>query len=106
MNRVKKIEIKPIDAGPARSQFELTLYDPSRVLLVNMIPEDLSDECGQDSEPCLAVHLDGQLMVGAAYTHTPDSRRRKTSPLYLSTDGGLTWVRQFKIPATRIYSQS
>jgi hypothetical protein len=106
MNRTRKIEIKRIDARPARAGLDLTPYDETKVLLVNMIPKELSDDTGQDSEPFLAVHPDGQLMVGAAYTFTRDAASPKASPIYLSTDGGLTWTREHKIPATKVYNQS
>jgi hypothetical protein len=68
--RIQKIEIRPIDKGPANFQFDLTLYDRSRVLLVNMIPQELSDETGQDSETCLAVHPGGQF-AGWRRIHVP-----------------------------------
>jgi hypothetical protein len=36
MKGQKKIEIKPIGTGPEHSQYLLTLYDESRVFLVNV----------------------------------------------------------------------
>ncbi len=94
MASVKKVEIKPIETGPADSQFALTLYDAAKVILVSMIPPEESDEAGQDSEPFLAVHPDQQFLVGAAYTKLGAN----PAPLYLSTDGGWSWTLKSLVP--------
>jgi hypothetical protein len=100
MARAKVTEIQPIDPGPADSAFDLTLYNRSRVLLVNMISNEHSDETEQNSEPFLAVHPDGQLLVGAAYTFSDNP------PLYVSQDAGWTWERRAIIPVGSVWSQS
>jgi len=104
----KKIEIKRIETGPEHSQYVLTLYDESRVFLVNIIPFEHSDEAGQDSEPFLAVHPDQQLIVCAAYLFSSTDRESSSqnSPLYLSADGGRSWVRTSIVPARTIHNQS
>jgi Putative Ig domain len=88
-------EIPEKDDGPI-----LTLRDRQTVMLVNMVPRGMSGETGQDSEPFLAVHPNGKLMVGVAYTQF----ERGIMPHYLSTDGGWTWRLRKLIPFNAEYS--
>lgn len=74
-----------------------------RFLLVNMIPPAFSRETGQDSEPVLAVHPEGQLLVGAAFTFVNES---EPSPLYVSTDAGLNWTLNLVLPVGRVANQA
>jgi hypothetical protein len=61
------------------------------VLVVNMIPQSLSGETNQDSEPMLAVNpKDPNQLVGTAFT--PDPMGGALAPVYISTNGGNTWV--------------
>lgn len=65
--------------------------------VVNMIPQALSDEAEQDSEPNIAVNPQNPLqMVATAFT--PDPLNGPRAPLYLSTDGGLTWALRSIVP--------
>ena len=60
------------------------------VRAVNMIPSSLSGEFNQDSEPNLAVNPERPTdMVATAFTPSPMGGN--LAPIYVSTDGGLTW---------------
>ena len=57
--------------------------------VVNMIPNALSGEANQDSEPMVAVNLaNPQQIAGSAFT--PDPANGPNAPIYVSTDGGTT----------------
>ncbi|HEX2454757.1 MAG TPA: choice-of-anchor D domain-containing protein [Vicinamibacterales bacterium] len=61
-----------------------------QVTLVNMIPNSLSGESNRDAEPNLAVNPANPLQImGSAFT--PDPLGTANLPLFVSTDGGLTW---------------
>ena len=60
------------------------------VTVVNMIPQALSGETNQDSEPNLAVNPNNPLqMAGSAFTPNPSGG--SLAPIFVSTDGGNTW---------------
>ena len=66
---------------------------PAQAKVVNMIPASLSGETNQDSEPFLAVHpTNPQLMSGSAFTPNPNGPASPTAPIFVSQDGGNTWV--------------
>src|SRR5579859_7988987 len=68
------------------------------VLVVNMIPRSLSGESNQDSEPTIAVNPVNPLqLVGSAFT--PDPTGGGQAPIYVSADGGNTWVLNFIVPS-------
>jgi hypothetical protein len=62
------------------------------ITVINMIPNNMSGETNQDSEPSLAVNpADTTQMAGSAFT--PDTMAGSTTaPIYVSTDGGLHWT--------------
>src|SRR5262249_45951639 len=67
------------------------------VHVVNMIPAFLSGETNQDSEPNLAVNPERPTdMVGTAFTPAPMGGTQ--APIYVSTDGGNTWVLRTVVP--------
>jgi hypothetical protein len=67
------------------------------VTVVNMVPVALSDETNQDSEPMLAVNpANPDEMVGTAFT--PDPMGGVNAPVYVSADGGNTWVLNSIVP--------
>ena len=69
----------------------------AKVLLVNLIPKSLSDETNQDSEPSIAVNpANPQIIAAGAFT--PDPSNGKFAPIYISKDGGNTWVLNSIIP--------
>ena len=69
------------------------------LLLVNMIPNSLSGETEQDSEPMLAVNPNNpQQLVGTAFTPNPMGGGSTTAPVFISTDGGHTWTLNTIVP--------
>lgn len=68
------------------------------IIVVNMIPNAQSGETNQDSEPNLAVNLQNPLeIVGSAFT--PDPMGGANAPIYISTDGGNTWLLNSIVPS-------
>jgi hypothetical protein len=68
------------------------------ILVVNMIPRSLSGETRQDSEPNLAVNPANPLQIaGSAFT--PDAMGGANAPIYVSTDGGNTWLHNSIVPS-------
>jgi hypothetical protein len=65
--------------------------------VVNVIPNSRSDETHQDSEPGIAVNPSNpsEIVVTA---FTPADTGLTNSPIYFSTDGGLTWQLNFIVP--------
>jgi hypothetical protein len=69
------------------------------LLLVNMIPNSLSGETEQDSEPMLAVNPNNpQQIVGSAFTPNPMGASSTLAPVFVSTDGGHTWTLNAIVP--------
>ena len=74
---------------------------PETILVVNMIPQSLSGEAEQDSEPSLAVDsANPQRMVGTAFT--PDPMGTGFAPIFVSADSGLTWTLRSTVPSSNI----
>lgn len=68
------------------------------ILVVNMIPRALSGETNQDSEPNLAVNPANPLQIaGSAFT--PDPMGGENAPIYVSNDGGNTWLLNSIVPS-------
>jgi hypothetical protein len=68
-----------------------------KVIVVNMIPRDQSDETNNDAEPNLAVNpANPMLIAGSAFT---PNRLGGDAPIYISTDGGNTWSLNFIVPS-------
>jgi hypothetical protein len=76
--------------------------------IVNMIPNDWSDEENQDSEPNLSVnHANPREIVGTAFTFDNPAGTSALSPamstnwapFFYSTDGGDTWNLEFVLPS-------
>ncbi len=69
------------------------------ILVVNMIPKSLSGETNQDSEPNIAVNPANPLqIVGTAFT--PNPMGGPTAPIYVSSDGGQTWLLNAIVPSS------
>jgi hypothetical protein len=67
------------------------------IRVVNMIPRSLSNEENQDSEPSVAVNpANPQEIVGTAFT--PDPLGGPLAPVFVSTDGGVTWALHTIVP--------
>ncbi len=74
----------------------------SGIKVVNLIPASLSGETNQDSEPFLAVQaVNPQIMVASAFTPNPFSVSGN-APVYISEDGGNTWVLSAITPVPRM----
>ena len=68
------------------------------ITVVNIVPQSLSGETNQDSEPNLAVNpANPKEIVASAFT--PDPMGGPNAPLYLSTDGGATWSLNNIVPS-------
>jgi len=68
-----------------------------QVKVVNMIPNSLSAETQRDSEPNVAVNPANPLRI-AASAFTPDPNNSGSAPIFVSTDGGNTWVLNVVLP--------
>src|SRR5580704_645470 len=74
----------------------------AHVKVVNLIPASLSGETNQDSEPFLAIQpANPQVMVASAFTPNPISTKGN-APVYVSQDGGNTWVLNAITPVQRL----
>jgi hypothetical protein len=69
------------------------------IKVINMIPNSLSGETNQDSEPFLAADVTApNRMVGTAFTPNP-SGTLNNAPIYVTTDGGNTWWLNLIVPS-------
>jgi len=68
-----------------------------KITVVNMIPNSLSGETNQDSEPNLAVNPNNPLQI-AATAFTPNPTGGSYAPIYISSDGGQTWALNAIVP--------
>jgi hypothetical protein len=65
-----------------------------------MMPFSLSSETNQDSEPFLAAHpTNSNLLTASAFTPNPAGSSSTTAPVYISQDGGNTWVLNAILPS-------
>src|SRR5712691_743700 len=72
------------------------------IKVVNLIPASLSGETNQDSEPFLTVQsTNPQVMVASAFTPNPVSSTGN-APVYVSQDGGSSWVLNAITPVQRM----
>jgi hypothetical protein len=67
------------------------------VKVVNMIPNSMSNESTRDSEPNITASFLDPLQI-AASAFTPDPGLSGSAPIYISTDGGDTWVLNVVLP--------
>ncbi|MGH7190169.1 MAG: hypothetical protein ACREF0_13445, partial [Acetobacteraceae bacterium] len=76
------------------------------ITVVNIIPNLSSGESNGDSEANLAVNpANVQEMVATAFTPSPNLGGKK-SPVFFSSDGGLTWALKDLINATPVRDQT
>ncbi len=77
------------------------LLVPGTVTVVNMIPQSLSGETNNDSEPNLAVNPANPAQIAAsAFTRNPAGIGN--APIFVSTDTGNTWVLNAIVPSDRM----
>ena len=69
------------------------------VIVVNMIPRSLSGEDNQDSEPTITVSPANPLNIVAS-AFTPDPGSGAFAPIYVSTDGGMSWSLNSIVPSS------
>jgi hypothetical protein len=68
------------------------------ISVVNMIPNSLSGETFQDSEPNIAVNPRNPLQIaGSAFTRDPANG--PNAPIFVSSDGGNTWTLNTIVPS-------
>jgi hypothetical protein len=73
--------------------------------IVNVIPNDHSNETNDDSEPSIAVNpKNPHEMVITAFT--PPEGGNPNGPLFFSTDSGENWALKFDIPGGQTHDQS
>src|SRR5882762_821586 len=91
-----RVHLKPSEAfGPVYAA-------PTQVKVVDLIPSSLSGETNQDSEPFLAIQTaNPQVMVASAFTPNPVSSSGN-APVYVSQDGGNSWVLNAITPVQRM----
>lgn len=71
----------------------------AQVQVVNMIPNDMSDESRHNSEPYLAVNpANPRILAASVFMATPAGS--PNGPLLVSFDGGTTWVWRNIIPSS------
>jgi hypothetical protein len=68
------------------------------ITVVNIVPQSLSGETNQDSEPNLAVNPANPKQI-AASAFTPAPMGGANAPIYVSTDGGSTWTLNSIVPS-------
>ncbi len=74
-----------------------TVAGQAQVTVVNIIPNSRSGETQQDSEPNVAVNpANPQQVAGSAFT--PDPLSGPNAPIYVSINGGSTWVLNSILP--------
>lgn len=64
----------------------------------NIVPQSLSGETNQDSEPNIAVNPANPSQI-AISAFTPDPMGGANAPIYVSTDGGATWSLNSIVPS-------
>ena len=73
--------------------------------IVNVIPNDHSNEINPDAEPSIAVNPSNvDEMIITAFT--PEEVGNPNAPLFFSTDGGENWSLRFDIPGGETHDQS
>jgi len=68
------------------------------LIIVNMTPASLSGETRQDSEPNIAVDPGNPATI-VATAFTPDPLGGSNAPVYVSSDGGLSWQLRTIVPS-------
>ena len=93
------ILVAPEASGSRGNDFWVLEFSSLKIQLVNMIPNSLSGETGQDSEPNLTVNpANPSQMAGSAFTSNPTAGA-STAPIFVSQDGGLTWLLNNIVPS-------
>lgn len=76
------------------------ISNATHISVVNMVPNNLSGEVNQDSEPNLAVNpVNTSQIAGSAFTPDQGICGLNLAPIYVSTDGGNTWNWNCIVPS-------
>jgi hypothetical protein len=67
------------------------------IFIINMIPQSLSGETNQDSEPNLSINPANPQQI-AATAFTPDPLLGNQAPIFVSSDGGQSWALNLIVP--------
>jgi len=88
------------DTGTSRgNDFWVLGFPLQTIRVINMIPNSLSAETNQDSEPNIAVNpANTSQIAGSAFTPNPAVAAAGTAPIFVSQDGGATWVLNNIVP--------
>ncbi len=89
------------DTGSSRgNDFWVVGLKMQTVQVVNMIPNSLSGESNQDSEPNIAVNpANPDQIAASAFTPNPGGSTATTAPIFVSSNGGATWVLNNIVPS-------
>lgn len=75
----------------------------AQVTLVNMIPNFMSGETNQDSEPNLAVNpANASQIAGSAFTPSQGFCGKNLAPIFVSSNGGTTWAISCIVPSDAV----
>src|SRR6266478_6070184 len=84
--------------APRRSAAKGIGHAPPGFLLINMIPQSLSGETNQDSEPHLTVNpANPNMIIGTAFSPNPGGGA--LGPVYRSLNGGSAWTVNAIVPS-------
>src|SRR5580765_921207 len=92
---------RAIDGGSRRHRFQHAegARMAMKISVVNMVPKSLSGEVSNDREPNISVNpMNPRQIVGTAFT--PDPAGSPNAPIYLSNDGGETWLLNAIVPGS------
>ena len=92
------------DTGTSRgNDFWVLGFTFQAVQVINMIPNSLSGETNQDSEPNIAVNPANTNQIAAsAFTPNPAAPAGSiTAPIFASANGGATWVLNNIVPSQK-----
>lgn len=99
MARTQRGARGPRRAAPQRAAAAAGGQPAAQVMVVNMIPEALSFETDNDSEPNLAVNpANPQQIAASAFTMSASG----AAPIYVSSDGGQSWMLNAIVPSDRM----
>jgi hypothetical protein len=97
-----ELMVAPEAGGSRGNDFWVLGYPEQSIRVINMIPNSLSAETNQDSEPNLTVNpANPSQMVGSAFTPNPAAGPAPpvTAPIFVSQNGGTTWVLNNILPS-------
>jgi hypothetical protein len=96
------VVVPPFFAQTAKPTSSAVATKTPQITLVDIMPESLSGETDNDSEPNIAVNpADTSKVAASAFTREP-MRRADRAPIFVSNDGGMTWGLRSIIPSPQI----